>query len=771
MNSTLYHIAETVVEDTRAYRGQVEKFLAGETSAIAFKAIRVPMGIYEQRENDRYMVRVRGAAGVFLPEQIRRVAELSREFGNGTVHVTTRQDLQIHRADIADTPTILDRLLEVELSSRGGGGNTVRNISACPRAGVCESEAFDVTPHAFALTEYLIRERGNFNLPRKFKAAFSGCATDCALASVADLGFFAHIRDGERGFAVYAAGGMGSHSALSVLIEEFIPAESIFEVAEAVKRLFDKHGDRANRHKARLRYVVKRVGVDVFRSLYGEELAQVRRETIQFPVIHNAQPQASASDDLNAEEPDDAVYRKWKAKRAISQKQQGLCSVAIPLPLGDIDASALSAIADLAHLGNGAVRTSQDQDLLLTYVPESALYELYSSLKKIDDRFVSSSGVKTVACAGASTCKLGLCLSRGLADALEHSLSDIEVPFDDPIYISGCPNSCGHHPIASIGLYGTAQRVNDRLVPFYGVVAGGRPAEENAGLAKFVARVPARALPKLLSEFFAAADVERNGGESLVDLLGRWGTNYLTELATKYESVPSYEESSEFYRDFGGCQDFSLAGRGPGECGAGVMDVIALDIDAAKSALREGRLYDALVASAGALLVTRGLEPKKDREVFAAFSEHLIDQGWISDSAGTLLDSALDFKLGDRDSLDDLRDDIATLLSRVERLFGSLDANLNFRIERVEVTEQETGTHAGSEETTEIDLRGVACPMNFVRAKVQLEQIDIGEVLDILLDEGEPARNVPASFADQGEEVVSVTNEQAHFRVRVRKRT
>jgi sulfite reductase (ferredoxin) len=201
------------------------------------------------------------------------------------------------------------------------------------------------------------------------------------------------------------------------------------------------------------------------------------------------------------------------------------------------------------------------------------------------------------------------------------------------------------------------------------------------------------------------------------------------------------------------------------------MDVIALDIDAAKSALNERRLYDAVVASARALLVTRGLEPKKDREVFAAFREHLIDQGWVGGNAKTLLDAAVDFRLGDCDSLADLQSEISALLSRVEMLFGSLDANLNFRAERVEDTESSSGTRDASGQIADLDLRGVACPMNFVRAKIQLEQIDTGKTLDILLDAGEPARSVPASFADQGEEVVSVTNEQTHYRVSVRRRT
>ncbi|MCL5102514.1 MAG: sulfurtransferase TusA family protein [Armatimonadetes bacterium] len=749
MIEATYRIPESVLEDTRAFRGQVEKYLAGETSPVAFRGIRVPMGIYEQRENDTYMVRVRGAAGLFLEHQAKVIANLADTYGNGIVHVTTRQDLQIHGVRIEDTPLILDRLLEVGLSSRGGGGNTVRNISACPHAGACSDEVFDVTPYALALTEYLIRERGNFNLPRKFKVAFSGCGRDCGLCSVADLGFFAHERDGAPGFAVYAGGGMGAHSALGVLIEEFIPSDAVFEVAEAVKRLFDRYGDRADRNRARLRFVVQRLGVEVFRRAYRDELEHVRLEGISTPGIDRS-----------------TVHRRNDARHAVTLR----------LPLGDIPARRLELLADLAFAhGDGTLRTTQEQNIQLRGVPEGRLQDLHAALRSMDERYLAPASIRCVACAGASTCKLGLCLSRGLAEALDAELRGIKLPLDAVIRISGCPNSCGHHPIAALGLYGTASRVNGRLVPFYRLVAGGRVAEGDAALAQPVARVPAKAIPAMLKEFWTAAATEFKDDEALHELMDRWGIDKLRELAGNYEQVPSYDAEPDYYRDFGCVKDFSLAGRGPGECGAGVTDVIALDIDQAKRALLESRLYDAVIASARALLITKGLEPQKDREVLAAFSEHLIAPGWVAKQTQSLLDAAMDLKLGDRDDLNDLRDGIEALVARIEELFHSLDSNLNFRVDSVEESESvDSLVGRGfrpptNENITELDLRGVACPMNFVRAKIQLEQIDPGAVLDVLLDDGEPVRNVPASFVEQGQEVLSVEAEQAHYRVRVRR--
>jgi len=515
-----FRMPTSVIEDTYAFRHEVEKFLAGETSPEDFKAIRVPMGIYEQREDGAYMVRVRGAGGVFLPHQLERIAELSEKYGSGVVHITVRQDIQIHRVLVQDLPAILGSLLEVELSSRGGGGNTVRNVTACPLAGACADEVFDVTPYVLSLTEYLLADRANFNLPRKFKVAFSGCSKDCGLASVADLGFFAHEREGTRGFAVYAGGGMGAHSSLAIPVESFVPAEAIFEVAEAVKRLFDKYGDRANRHKARLRFVVERVGEDEFRRMYREELQCVQRENISVPQIE------------------------------IRESQAKLSAVEVCLPLGDISALALRKLADLAAIGNGTIRGTQDQNLLLPGVPDARLNELHAALEDIDPGFVSEPSVKCVTCVGASTCRLGSCKSASLAKAIVGELQGLPPGLNAPIRISGCPNSCGQHATAPLGLFGGGIRVDGLLVPVYSILTGGRMAEGKASLGQIIARVPAKAVPALLREFWVASAQARLDKETDNELLDRWGTEYLRKLAEKYAAVPPYQEAPEYYQDY-----------------------------------------------------------------------------------------------------------------------------------------------------------------------------------------------------------------------------
>jgi sulfite reductase (ferredoxin) len=733
----ILHIPQSIKDDTIGYRSHVKKFLDGQTSPVAFRAYRVPMGIYEQRTTGKFMVRIRIGAGLVLPHQLQRIAQLSKTFGNGIVHITTRQDIQIHEVNIEDTPDVLEGLLEVGLSSRGGGGNTVRNVTACPEAGVCHEEEFDVAPYAIAAAEYLLQDKSSFNLPRKYKIVFSGCSKDCAFASVADLGFFARMKNGTKGFSVYAAGGLGPNPAVAAKIEDFIEAEEIFEVAEATKRLFDKYGDRSNKHKARLRYVIARVGIEEFIKLYRAERDILKADGLPYkaPKIRDIA----------------SVYKVPKNP----------VNLRLWLKKGDISADVLNKVGQIAaKYGQGLIRTTQLQDLLITGIAKENIDRVHSELKKLSIDVFSNGSPKIVACAGASTCKLGLCLSRGLADAISNQFSRTGLSADLPgttIRISGCPNSCGHHYISEIGLQGKAKRVNGRLMPCYDVFVGAKTAEGDAHLGKRIGTVPAKKIPELLADALEDGEVKK---EKLKNLFGQYGDFSSTLFPDDY-----------FY-DFGSNEPFSLAGRGPGECGAGVMDVIKLDIDEAKDALKSApveseNIYKAAVATARALLVTFGLEPKKDREIFAAFTKNLIEPGWVIPQTQQLLDDAIDWRMGDKESIDGLFSQVDGLTKRVEELYLSLDANLKFKVEPVS---QKTNTDKDDTDNHIIDLRGVGCPLNFVKAKLELEKLQTGDILDVLLDDGEPVRNVPASFAGQGQEVLEVKNSGDHFCVKVRRK-
>jgi sulfite reductase (ferredoxin) len=545
------------------------------------------------------------------------------------------------------------------------------------------------------------------------------------------------LKNGVKGFSVYAAGGQGSNPAVAVKIEDFIKAQEVFAVSEAIKRLFDKHGDRANKHQARLRYVLARLGVEEFVKLYQKERQILKVDGLPFepPQIRDI---ASAYPVPEAP----VAVRLW-------------------LKNGDIPADDLNKVGQIAtKYGQGLVRTTQLQDLLITAVAQKDIDKVNSELKGLSIDVLDDGSGKIVTCAGASTCKLGLCLSRGLSDAISSRLSQAGFSANLSemiIRISGCPNSCGHHYIADIGFQGKAKRVNGKLMPCYDVLAGARTVEGDAHLAERIGTVSAKRIPDLLAEALSNGTVEKER---------------LRSLTAEYSGLGEKSFPDDYYYDYGATEPFSLAGRGPGECGAGVMDVIKVDIDEAKDAIKSApasseNVYKAIVAAARALLVTFGLEPKKDRDIFAAFSKHLIEPGWMEPAIQQLLDDALDWRMGDIESIDDLLEQVEDLVKRVEELFLSLDANLKFKVEpvaqKVIVEKAETNNHI-------IDLRGVVCPLNFVKAKLELEKIAVGEVLEILLDNGEPVRNAPASFAEQGQEVMEVKNVGDYFSVKVRRK-
>jgi sulfite reductase (ferredoxin) len=695
---------------------------------------------------------------------LERIAQLSKTYGNGVVHVTTRQDIQIHEVKIEDTPAVLESLLEAGLSPRGGGGNTVRNVTACPRTGVCPKEEFDVAPYAIATAEYLLPFKSSYNLPRKYKIVFSGCSADCAFASVADLGFFAHLKEGIKGFSVYAGGGLGSNPAVAVKIEEFITDNEFLEVAEVIKRMFDKYGDRSNKHKARLRYVLRRFGAKEFVKLYNDERAELHKQGLQGekPEVRDIASRFEFSGSTSESDKQSPL-----PNNVLPEKAEGLLSVRLVLNLGDIPADDLIKVGQIAeNFGQGLVRTTQLQDLLVTGIPRENLENVKSALDSLSINAIGNNKPRVVACTGAATCKLGLCLSRGLADAISEKFGKNDIQQSETtIKISGCPNSCGHHYIGNIGFQGNAKRVNGRLMPCYDILVGARTVEGDARLAERIGTVPARKIPDLLAEAFETGATEKQ---------------QLKTLVQRYSDSISAQFPDDYYYDYGSEEPFSLAGRGPGECGAGVMDVIKLDIDEAREAVKTAHqtqatenksesVYKALVAAARALLVAFGIEPKKDREIFAAFSEHIIKPGWVIPQAQQLLDDAIDWRMGDKNSIDDLVGQTEALAKRVEELFLSLDANLKFRVKPV--TQKQNSIAPGAETKNRlIDLRGVACPLNFVKAKLELEKISVGEILEMLLDDGEPVRNAPASFAEQGQEVIEVKSKDDHFCVKVRRK-
>ena len=780
MTAPYYRLPPDLAEDIDAYEHDVQRFQNGDLPSGVLKAKRVPRGVYEQRQDGTYMVRVRVAGGTLTDRQTQELAALAAAHGNGLLHVTTRQDVQLHDVSIEDTPGVMRRLMAVQLTTKGGGGNTVRNITACPYAGICPRECFDVTPFAHAVTEHLIPLVGSYNLPRKYKITFSGCAADCALAQVADLGFIAELRAGEPGFRVVAGGGMGAHSRVADELLDWVPVSEVIRIAEAVRRLFDQLGDRTHKHRARLRYVLERLGIDAFRERFTKQLGAVAQDGV--PEWRGTiRSQAALSDEASGPPALEVV----DGIRCFSQRQDGFVAVPLHLPLGFVSADDFARIGDMTSRFSeeGGIRTTRMQNLLIRSVKRDCLHGLADELRKLSMDVLSPAPLERfVACAGASTCRLGLCLARQAAHACAQALLDARIESTTlnamGIYINGCPNACGHQPVGPIGFFGSAQRIEGRLVPCYRITLGGRCNADGARLGMPAGQVPARALPAFLTDLATDFQNGRHDDEPFSSYFDRMGPSYFEPIVGRHVIVPAYDEHPEFYRDFGVEEDFSLAGRGAGECGAGVFEVIQEDLTAARKIQAP---FDIVLLTARALLITRGVDARDPDTVLREFETHFIDTGLVPEEFRALLPRARGYIQGWRQAFDGHESAAGKLLERIELLYSTLDASLEFHPPECAALESRASAarlsrtdHAASEPPAarcpELDLAGVACPMNFVRAKLRLENMDVGETLAILLDDGEPIQNVPASLRNEGQTIEETTDlGNGHWRVTVRK--
>ncbi len=774
---SLYRLPDNLREDLAHLRQMTAQFAQGAIPAARFQAFRVPQGIYEQRESGRYMLRVRLPAGMLLPEHMRAVAQVAEAHGDGTLHLTTRQDIQVHGVSLDHICPALEALADAGLSTKGGGGNTLRNVAACPHAGVCALECFDVTPHVVALTEFMLRDPLSFQLPRKYKIAFSGCDKDCAAATVCDVGFIAKHREGTDGFAVYVGGGMGAHSRVGTLLEEFIPASQACAVAEAVKRVFDKHGNRKNKHRARLRFLVEEVGIGAFRDLYREELAQLAIAPPAPPAVPGFDPAASAASSVT-QSSSLASFDQWRTSSVIPQKQGGYHIVEIAPLLGIFKAQTLRRLADLVEShGERMLRTTNAQAAVLRWVSGDELPAVHAELWALGLAGGRPGPLRhLVSCAGASTCRLGVCLSRGLAKGIADAVAQSGIHLkngasDLDVNISGCPNACGRHPVAPIGFVGSARRVNGRLVPHYVLQLGGRVEEGKTALASGTVSIPARNVPAFLVEFLRAFRVSTQHPD-FDAFLAAGGREMAERLAGEHTHVPDFDEDKNYYFDWGAREVFSLAGRGPGECGAGVFDLIEVDLASAAEALSAGRLFAATALAARALLVTRGEQADNDIQSLTLFRRHFVETGLVPPELHGLIDKALQQANAPdpQSSYDATEAEVSSLLAVVRKQYESMGPSLRVAPPTAPVPPVTAATPKVdvAADLTQ-DFRGVACPLNYVKTKMALQRLKLDQTLRVLLDE-QGAKNVPASAANDGHEVLSVTRDADHWHVLIRKK-
>ena len=788
---SLYRVPDTTASDIEEHTKALDDFRSGRMDPLKFKILRVTRGIYEQRIKGKFMVRIRIPGGGVTSKQMNKIAHLSRTYGDQVVHVTNRQDVQLHSIDLDQTPLILRELLEVGLTTKGGGGNTVRNITACCAAGICSEEVFDVTPYAIGMTEFMIKDPASFTLPRKYKIAFSGCGKDCAFATVNDMGFIAkkEKRGSEeiRGFRAYVAGGMGAYSRVGEFFDEFVPAEAIGYMAEAIKRLFDKHGNRRNKHKARLRFVMDRYGPEKFKELYLEELQKLKNE-IKIDLDIRPLPDKAYGDPPTTMDGNDD-FLQWKNKHTQPQKDEQFSVVELGFPMGLISADQLEKLGELAdRFSDGSLRTTQNQNLSMRWVKD--LGSLYTKLKSSGFNLDFGESVSDVICCpGSSTCQLGICLARGLGKQVTKSLESVDPKGDIRdirIRISGCPNSCGQHPIGPIGIHGAARRVGEHMAPFYKILLGGRTEEGKTAIGEEMGIVPAKNVPALLTEFVSQYHGDRLSGEDFYGYLERCGKTKMRDLVQIHAPIPSYEENRDYYVDWDATEDFTLAGRGAGECGAGVFDMIESDLNGAKKAIAEAATFDeasidffesihnGAALAARTMLVTQGVDANNEREIFNFFEDKFINQG-LADKK--FLDL---FALTPKRIRDEGKNHFLALAQElcdtIQNLYDSMDDSLRFKIktDTTQATDAPPETapaqQASSPERKLLDLRGTPCPFNYVKVKLFLEQSDMGDIVEILLDDGSPIKNVPQSLKNDGQKLMDMTKQNGgHYKIVVEK--
>ena len=676
-----YEVPPTLDCEIDGLERQIRGHLAGAVDAATLKAYRVPFGIYEQRRENTYMVRVRCPGGALTPRQLGTLAALSERYGAPHLHITTRQEVQLHDIALGETVPVLRELRAEGLSSRGGGGNTVRNITASADSGVATEEVFDVSPYAFALTSRLIAEPESWNLPRKYKIAFSNSARDNAHAAFHDLGFIAKVDGGRRGFEVLLAGGLGTKPQPGAIVYPFVPDSDVYAVAAGAVRFFAANGNRRNRRAARLRFLWNSLGRERFTETLSHFVDETRRTQ---PPLEIRQPSAFR-EYYGGKRPVAPGFEEWSATFVARQPRPNLHTVLVPIFLGNLSAALARELATLLEpLGEDVIRGTMEQNLLLRNIPSTHLPELFALLGGVSKtpRFVAES----TACTGADTCKLGICLSKGALHAVRDHLSSSDVSFNDlagvRLNISGCPNSCGKHPLADLGFSGKAARKNQRLYPAYAVVAGARIGGEKPRLAVPLGEVNAHDLPLFVEQSLRAYASVKTKYASFADYVDGEGRDALTRLASRYKDVPAYEDNPAYYGDWGSNSTFSLAGRGVGECAAGIFDLIDIDrkrierlrleiVADSSASQRAERLRQIVLCASRMLLVVCGVEPSGEAQIFDAFLRQIVQPGYVDARFRVLVEAARD---GHAEVLTEAPVD--ALVAAVEQLYASMGDTL-----------------------------------------------------------------------------------------------
>lgn len=597
------------------------------------------------------MMRIKIPMGKMSAEQLEMHADLAEEYSDSILHVTTRQDIQLHFIHIDDTPDLMRRLASVGVTTREACGNSVRNVTACPFAGVCSDEGFDVMPYANALTGFLLGHDDTQDFGRKIKIAFSGCEQHaCGLTNFHDMGLLARVKNGERGFRFTVGGGLGAVPQHARVLDEFMAPEELLPMNQAISRVFARLGEKNNRARARLKFLVKKLGIDEFKRLVLEEREKLRPDPRWTSFLKDLDVLTEAPLREGAPLPgraDTPGYGDWVKTNVRPQAQEGYFCVTLTLPLGDFTPFQARAIAGLMREYTGdTLRLTVDQNLVMRWVSGKDVPALFEALHAIG---LGEAGAGTVtditACPGTDTCKLGISASRGLAGALRTHLSVMQEslsPAAKELHIkcSGCFNSCGQHHVSDLGFLGVSRNVNGRRVPHFQLVVGGQWEQNGGSYGLAVGAVPSKNVPQVVDRLSARYVSERQEGEGFKDFVDRLGRKALRAMLDDLLQVPSYDEDPSFYSDWGDPREYSIGDLGVGECAGEIVPFAQMGLAASEREVFEAQIFleegDATKAAERAfsamLQAARALTREKNPnvgddppEVVSEFRKHLYD--------------------------------------------------------------------------------------------------------------------------------------------------
>ncbi len=646
-------------EDEMAqYEQMIKKFRAGEIGETKMQKFRLQFGTYAQRQDGVQMQRIKIPGGYLTADQLTRLADTADQFASSFIHFTTREDAQLYYLQLEDTPNLLRALQEVGITTREACGNTVRNITACYRAGISHTEAFNVYPYTDALFRFLLRNKFNQNMGRKMKFAFEGCSEDHSALAFHDLGFHAVTREEngaiKRGFRVHIGGGMGSAPILAKIYSEFLPVEEMFNFTVAVLRVFDRFGERKQRMKARMKFLVQSMGWDKFKAAVDAERAIIGELPSVADYLQDAvEPEfANTAATLNVLNPltNDPNYQQWAQDNVIAHRVEGFRGVHVRTKLGDITSDRARELAAIARQFSASeLRVSIEQNLFLPWVRVSDLPSLYQALQQAT---LADAGAETIAdvtaCPGADTCRLGIASAKGLGSAISESFfTGTLAPYreanrDLRIKISGCPNGCAQHAVSNIGFHAASLSNDGRNVPTHILFLGGAANHGAPKAGKIIGKFPARASIQVVEELLKLHNSEKLDGEDFNSFLARVGDQRVKAALEPLRAIPSFDADPTFYDDYGHENEkFTVRSGIRGECaGTTIAELVPTFTEAqerlsqAAAQLHHGHYqaaqleaYNAAVSAARVPLYQRLVDPITSVEALWSFENIFVLAG------------------------------------------------------------------------------------------------------------------------------------------------